>query len=273
VRLAAILTVMFLALAEATAAGPLEDAAAGKGRAADAVDAAVVLAADVSQSIDHEEFGLQRGGYAAAISSARLLEAIRSGPHGAIALCFVEWAGEAEQKVVVGWAVIRNDADARKFTEALLAAPRSYLGSTAIGPAIDFAMTMLGASAPAAERRVIDVSGDGPSNEGRSVTDARDAALEAGVVINGLAILDRPGAVDIGDDYVASRYHPNLRVDLAKYYHDNVIGGFGAFVVPIDDFKDFGDAMIRKLVTEIAEAAPDQIAEAQRLAREWKPTK
>jgi len=189
VRLATILIAMFSALAGAVAAGPIEDAVAPmKGRAADTVDAAVVLAADVSSSINDEEFGLQRHGYATAITSARLLEAIRSGPHGAIALCFVEWAGRKEQKVVVGWAVIRNDADARKFTEALLAAPRSYLGLTAIGSAIDFAMNELDESGLAAGRRVIDVSGDGTSNQCRSVTDARDAALNAGVVINGLAI-------------------------------------------------------------------------------------
>jgi hypothetical protein len=239
---------LFAALALAVAAA----AAPAKGRAAEAVDAAVVLAADVSRSINDEEFGLQRRGYAAAIASARLLEAIRSGPHGAIALCFVEWAGESEQKVVVDWAVIRNDDDARKFTEALLAAPRSYLGRTAIGSAIDFAMNVLGESGPAAERRVIDVSGDGTSNQGRLVTDARDAALKAGVVINGLAIFNRRAA-EIGG-YLA--LHTNPPGGLAKYYHDNVIGGLGAFVVPIDDFKSFGDAMIRKLVTEIAEAKP-----------------
>ena len=103
------------------------------------VDAAIVLAADVSRSINDDEFDLQRRGYAGAITSAQVMDAIKTGGHGAVALCFVEWAGEAEQKVVVEWAVIRNDADARRFADALLAAPRSYLGRTAIGSAIDFA--------------------------------------------------------------------------------------------------------------------------------------
>jgi len=214
------------------------------------VDAAVVLAADVSRSINDEEFGMQRRGYAAAIESARLMEAIRSGPHAAIALCFVEWAGDAEQKIVVDWSVIRNDADAHRFVEALRAAPRSYLGRTAIGSAIDFSMNVLAESGIAAERRVIDISGDGTSNQGRAVTDARDAALAAGVVINGLAIFNRRAA-EVGG-YLA--LHTNPPGGLAKYYRDNVIGGLGAFVVPIDDFNTFGDAMIRKLVTEIAEA-------------------
>jgi hypothetical protein len=223
----------------------------GPARAADAVDVALVLAADVSRSINDEEFGLQRQGYAAAITSAKLMEAIHSGPHGAIALCFVEWAGEAEQKVVVEWATIRNDDDANKFATALLAAPRAFVGRTAIGTAIDFSMSVLGESGIAADRLVIDVSGDGTNNQGRPVTEARDAAVNAGIVINGLAIFNRRAA-EMGG-YLA--LHTNPPGGLAKYYHDNVIGGLGAFVVPIDNFNSFGDAMIRKLVTEIAGVA------------------
>src|SRR6202166_2857405 len=117
---------------------------AGAARAAEAVDVALVLAADVSRSINDEEFDLQRRGYAAAITSPRLLDAIHSGAHGAIAVSFVEWAGEAEQKTVIDWAVIRDEADARKFAATLLSAPRSYTGHTAIGAAIDFAAGLLG---------------------------------------------------------------------------------------------------------------------------------
>jgi hypothetical protein len=200
-------------------------AAASPARGDETVDAAIVLAADVSRSIDDEEFDLQRRGYAAAIVSDKVIEAIRSGPHGAIALAYVEWAGEGEQAIVVDWTVLRNSTDAAKFAAALTASPRSFL-----------------------DRKVIDVSGDGTSNQGRGVTEARDAALQAGAVINGLAIFNRRAAAQGG--YLA--LHTNPPGGLAKYYHDNVIGGPGAFVVPIDDFGNFGDAMIRKLTAEIA---------------------
>jgi hypothetical protein len=220
-------------------------------RADDGVDVAIVLAADVSRSINDEEFGLQRQGYAAAITSAQLMEAIHTGAHGAIALCFMEWAGEAEQKVVVEWTAIRSPPDAEKFSAALLGAPRSFIGRTAIGTAIDFSMGVLGESGIAADRRVIDVSGDGTSNQGRLVIEARDIALRAGVVINGLAIFNRRAA-EMGG-YLA--LHTNPPGGLAKYYHDNVVGGLGSFVLPIDNFNSFGEAMIRKLVSEVASAA------------------
>ena len=232
----------------AAALGP----SAQEARAAQAVDAALVLAADVSRSIDDEEFALQRRGYAAAIADPEVLDAIRSGRHGAIAVSFVEWAGEAEQKILVDWTLIGEAADARKFAAALQDAPRSYLGRTAIGSAIDFSMSLLSESGFVADREVIDVSGDGTSNQGRPVTQARDAALSAGVTINGLAIFNRRAAAQGG--YLA--LHTNPPGGLAQYYRDNVIGGPGSFVLPIDDFRSFDAAMIRKLVTEIAGAAP-----------------
>ena len=223
-------------------------AAASPARGDEAVDAAIVLAADVSRSIDDEEFDLQRRGYAAAIVSDKLMEAIHSGPHGAIALAYVEWAGEGEQAIVVDWTVLRNSTGAAKFAAALTATPRSFLGRTAIGSALDFAMGLFAEGGIEADRKVIDVSGDGTSNQGRGVTEARDAALQAGAVINGLAIFNRRAAAQGG--YLA--LHTNPPGGLAKYYHDNVVGGPGAFVVPIDDFGNFGDAMIRKLTAEIA---------------------
>ena len=215
-----------------------------------AVDAAIVLAADVSRSIDDDEFTLERRGYADAIRSRQLIDAISTGPHGAIALAYVEWAGDGEEKVVVDWAVIRNQADAHAFVAALTAAPRSYLGRTAIGAAIDFSFALFAESAFETSRRVIDVSGDGTNNQGRLVTAARDAAVGAGAVINGLAIFNKKAA-EMGG-YLA--LHTNPPGGLAQYYRDNVIGGAGAFVVPIDDFKTFGEAMMRKLVNEIADA-------------------
>ena len=215
-----------------------------------AVDAAIVLAADVSRSIDDEEFALERRGYADAIQSQQLIDAISTGPRGAVAFAYVEWAGDGEEKVVVDWAVIRNQADARAFVAALNAAPRSYLGRTAIGAAIDFSFAMFAESAFETSRRVIDVSGDGTNNQGRPVTAARDAAVGAGAVINGLAIFNRKAASMGG--YLAM--HTNPPGGLAQYYRENVIGGEGAFVVPIDDFRTFGEAMMRKLLNEIADA-------------------
>ena len=223
-------------------------AAAAPARGDEAVDAAIVLAADVSRSIDDDEFALQRRGYAAAIVSDKLMEAIHSGPHGAIALAYVEWAGEGEQAIVVDWMVLRNSTDAAKFATALAASPRSFLGRTAIGSALDFAMGLFAEGGIVADRKVIDVSGDGTSNQGRAVTEARDDAVKAGAVINGLSIFNRRAASEGG--YLA--LHTNPPGGLAKYYRDNVIGGLGAFVLPIDDFGAFGDAMIRKLTAEIA---------------------
>jgi hypothetical protein len=213
-----------------------------------AVDAAVVLAADVSRSIDDGEFALERRGYANAIQSRKFMDAIATGPRGAIALSFVEWAGESEQKLVVGWTIVRNSGDAQAFAAALAAAPRSFVGRTAIGEAINFAFAGFGSTAFATGRLVIDVSGDGTSNQGRAVTAARDAAVEAGAVINGLTIFNRRAAAMGG--YLA--LHTNPPGGLEKYYRENVIGGAGAFVVPIDDFNSFGEAMVRKLVNEIA---------------------
>ena len=205
---------------------------------------------DVSRSIDDEEFALERRGYGDAIQSPQLLDAISTGPHGAIALAYVEWAGDGEERVVVDWAVIRNQNDAHAFAAAMTAAPRSFIGRTAIGAAIDFSFALFAESAirddPSGDRRL----GDGTSNQGRLVTEARDAAVGAGAVINGLAIFNRKAAAAGG--YLAM--HTNPPGGLAQYYRENVIGGPGAFVVPIDDFRTFGDAMMRKLVNEVADA-------------------
>jgi hypothetical protein len=221
-------------------------------RAAQAVDVALVLAADVSRSINDDEFTLQRRGYAAALTNPRVLDVVASGPHGAIAVAFVEWAGEGEEKTVVDWALIRNAAEARHFADALLAAPRSYVGRTAIGSAIEFSLGLIGENGLEADRHVIDISGDGTSNQGRAVTDARDAALGAGVTINGLSIFNKRAAAEGG--YLA--LHTNPPGGLAQYYRDNVIGGPGAFVLPIENFSGFDEAMIHKLISEIASVTP-----------------
>jgi hypothetical protein len=218
-------------------------------RAGQAIDVRIVLAADVSRSIDADEFTLQQRGYANAISDPRVIDAILAGRHGAIAVSFVEWAGTDEQRTIIDWKVIASADDARAFADALANAPRAFLGRTAIGSAIDYSAGVLAESGYDADRSVIDVSGDGTSNQGRMVTEARDAAVGAGVTINGLSIFNRTAAAMGG--YLALHTNPPGGID--KYYRDYVIGGLGAFVIRIDNFTSFEQAMIQKLITEISE--------------------
>ncbi len=216
-------------------------------KAAGSVDVALVLAADVSRSITTDEFQLQRQGYASAIASGDVVKAIRAGTHGAVALTFVEWAGATEQQVVVDWQVIDSNESAKNFADALLAAPRAYYGRTSISGALDFAVERLKASGVKADRQVIDVSGDGTNNAGRPLSDARADALATGVTINGLAIIN-----DRGELYGGFSGHTQPPGGLPNWYHDNVTGGPGSFLLVVNDFEDFGDAMTKKLLTEIA---------------------
>lgn len=211
-------------------------------------DLLLVLAADVSRSIDEGEFVLQRKGYSAALTDPRVLAAIRGGSTGSIAICFVEWSGAGEQNVVADWTVIRDEEDAGSLAAVVLAAPRSFIGRTSISGAIDFAMERFAAAQPQASRHIIDISGDGTNNSGRSVTDARDQALAQGVTINGLAIVnDRPNP--------GYAFHTQPPGGLPEWYRQNVIGGPGAFLRVIEDFHSFADAMTNKLVSEIAAAS------------------
>jgi len=216
---------------------------------AEKVDVALVLAADVSRSIDDDEFKLQRQGYAAAITNPRVLQAIAAGQFGAIAICFVEWSGPEEQEVIADWTVIRDGESAAAFAATLLAAPRAFVGRTAISAALDFSRAYLSKVGATAERRIIDVSGDGTNNSGRSVRDARDEAVAAGVTVNGLAIINEhpnPG-------YFAHTQPPE---GLPEYYRQNVVGGPGAFLMVVQDFNSFGEAISNKLINEIAGSAP-----------------
>jgi len=225
-----------------------------------AVDVALVLAADVSRSIDEGEFKLQRQGYAAAIMSPRVLKAIRAGAHGASALCFVEWAGPSEEAVVVEWTVIADEESAAGFADTLLKAPRSFSGRTAIGDGIDFAVSALASSKLRAERRIIDVSGDGNSNAGRLVLEARDDAVAKGITINGLAIINELTGGEPGSFFFGHTHPPG---GLPNYYRDNVIGGPGAFVMQVVNFDTFSEAITNKLLTEISSLTPGQTATAQ----------
>ena len=199
-----------------------------------AADLALVLAVDASGSVDQYRFELQKRGYVAAFRHPRVLQAIRSGPNQAIAVTMVQWTGPMMQVQVTGWALVGDDETAGAFAAAIERAPRQLFGGgTSISGAIDHAMTLFPKSPFRAPRRVIDVSGDGSNNRGRPVTFARDEAVAAGVGINGLPIL-------------------TLEPDLDRYYYDSVIGGPGAFVVAAKDYETFGEAILKKLITEIA---------------------
>jgi Protein of unknown function (DUF1194) len=213
--------------------------------AAEKVDLLLVLSSDVSRSVDHPKFLLQREGYATAISDPHVMDAIKSGPHQRIAICFVEWSGFGAQKVVIDWTVIDGPGAARKFGDQLLELPRSFADRTSISGGIEFAAAQLERAPFEAARRTIDVSGDGTNNAGRDVKLARDETIAKGIVINGLVILsDRP--------VPWNAEHTNPPGGLEKYYQDNVIGGPGAFVLVAENFNSFGRAIIKKLIAEIA---------------------
>lgn len=213
-------------------------------RAAEPVDLQLVLAVDVSRSIDDDEARLQRQGYIEALTSARVLAGIRGGQVGAIALAYVEWASWDYQRLVIPWTRLAGAADARAFTDAIAAAPRVSMNRTSISGAITFALAALDACPFESTRQVIDISGDGVNNSGPPAEALRDRAVEGGVTINGLPIVnDRPTFGRL----------PPMPID--QYYRDSVIGGPGAFLVVAEDFASFGQAVLRKLVREIA-AAP-----------------
>jgi hypothetical protein len=212
---------------------------------AEDVDVALVLVTDVSRSVDDSEFKLEKDGYTTAFANPRVLEAIKGGPVGRIAVAYVEFASSFEVRTVLDWTIIQDAASARHFTDQLAAAPRSFWGRTAISAGIDQAMQLLAETGVNATRRVIDVCGDGTNNAGREVADARDEAVKAGVTINGLTI--------INDHPVSWTFaHVQPPGGLSNYYRENVTGGPGSFVLEIHDFATFGDAMTRKLVSEIA---------------------
>jgi hypothetical protein len=198
------------------------------------VDLQLVLAVDVSGSVNQTRFELQRDGYVAAFGNPRVLDTIRSGPHQAIAVTMVQWTGPALQVHVVPWMRIGDAPSAEAFAAAVARAPRRLFGGgTSISGAIDYAMTLMPASPYRGTRRVIDISGDGSNNRGRLVNLARDEAIAANIGINGLPILA-------------------LEPDLDDYYEHNVIGGPGAFVIAAKSYEAFADAILKKLITEIA---------------------
>lgn len=205
------------------------------------VDLALVLAVDISRSVDDEEARLQREGYMAALTDPRVINAIQSGATGQIALAYVEWAGAEFQRTVVDWRIVRDGEDAAEFAALIDAAPRLSAGWTSVSGAIDYSVQVLARCPCTPLRRVIDVSGDGSNNSGRPARMARDDAVDAGIVINGLPILnDRPN------------FSRPAEANLDAFYEREVIGGPGGFMIPAEDFHAFASAILTKLIREIS---------------------
>ena len=197
-------------------------------------DLQLVLAVDASGSVNQVRFDLQKQGYAAAFRNPRVLRAIRSGRNQSIVVTMVQWTGPAQQIQVVPWMLVRDQASADSLADVIEKSQRQlYGGGTSISGAIDHGRSIMSSSPYRGLKRVIDVSGDGSNNRGRPVTQARDEAVRDGVIINGLPILA-------------------LEPDLDRYYYDNVIGGPGAVMVPAESYEAFADAILKKLIIEIA---------------------
>lgn len=209
------------------------------------VDLELLLAVDVSGSVDPAEAKLQRAGYVSALTSKPVINAIKSGYLRKIAVAYVEWADSHRQHLVAGWTLIDGEKSAQAFADRLDAAPAARGRFTSISAAIDFAMPMFESNAFEGTRRVIDISGDGANNSGAVVTGARDEAIAAGIVINGLPIVnDRPQG-----------FGPQIP-NLDLYYRNCVIGGPGAFIVVANDFESFAVAVRKKMILEIAGLTP-----------------
>lgn len=210
------------------------------------VDVELVIAVDVSYSMDPDEQALQREGYVMALTSREFLRALREGANGKIAVTYFEWAGQSDQKIIMPWRLIDGPEAADAVAAEIARAPYRRASRTSISGALRFAKPLFDNSGYRGLRRVIDVSGDGANNAGALVVPARDDVLAAGITINGLPIMLKrptPGSMDIED--------------LDIYYEDCVIGGAGAFVVPIREREKFVEATRTKLVLEIAGRQPE----------------
>jgi hypothetical protein len=206
-----------------------------------AVDVELVLAVDVSYSMDPDEQALQREGYVTGITSREFMQALQQGMNGKVAITYVEWAGPSDQKVLMPWRLIDGPETAAAVAKEIAAAPYRRAARTSISGALGFAKPLFDASGYHGIRRVVDVSGDGTNNSGERLVPVRDDLIGAGMTINGLPIMLKrptPGSMDIED--------------LDVYYEDCVIGGPAAFVVPIRERNQFKEATRTKLVLEIA---------------------
>jgi hypothetical protein len=210
------------------------------------VDVELVLAVDVSGSVDWQEAELQRAGYVHVIKSPEFVAAVRSGVLGKIAVTYIEWAGEGYQSKVIDWRLIKDQTTANAFAKTLSKSQIDTGPWTSISDLIKYSVPLFSANNYQATRRIIDISGDGPNNSGELVTIARDAAVRMGITINGLPIIN-------------DRLQPSGRKQIAnldKYYAACVIGGPRAFLVVAQSFKDFTRAIRRKMIFEIANIIP-----------------
>jgi hypothetical protein len=211
------------------------------------VDVELILAVDVSYSMDMDELALQREGYAQAIVSREFLQALKTGPNGKIAVTYFEWAALGDQKIIIPWRLIDGPETADAVANEIMKTPIRRASRTSISGAINFAMPLFDENPHRGLRRVIDISGDGPNNNGSPVTAARVAALEKGIIINGLPIM------------VKEPSYSTMDIDhLDFYYEDCVIGGPGSFVVTIKERDKFKEAIRTKLVLEVAGRTPER---------------
>src|SRR3977135_3090441 len=211
------------------------------------VDVELVIAVDVSYSMDLDELAVQREGYAEAIVSKDFLQAMKNGPNRKVAVTYFEWSASSDQKIIIPWRVIDGPETADAIAAEIMKTPVRRGSRPSISGAIDFAMPLFEENPYRGLRRVIDISGDGPNNNGAPVTGARDAALAKGITINGLPIMVKEpsySTIDIEN--------------LDLYYEDCVIGGPGAFIMTIKDREKLQEAIRTKLVLEVAGLAPER---------------
>ena len=214
---------------------------------APSVDIELVIAVDISYSMDLDELAVQREGYAQAIVSKEFLQALKNGPNSKIAVTYFEWSASTDQKIIIPWRIIDGPETADAVVNEIMKTPVRRGSRTSISGAIYFAMPLFDENPYRGLRRVIDISGDGPNNNGAPVTGARDAALEKGIVINGLPIMVKEPSYSTMDID-----------DLDLYYEDCVIGGPGSFVVSIKDREKFKEAIRTKLLLEVAGRTPER---------------
>jgi hypothetical protein len=225
--------------------------------AADSVDVELILAVDVSLSMSPNELEIQRRGYAAALTHPYVIDAIRQGVTGRIAVTYVEWAGQSWQRIVVPWTIIASREDAESFVSKLSANPPNSARRTSIASALLFASDLFAEGEFRGARRVVDVSGDGANNQGPAVDAARDAVIAQGITVNGLPLMTSGGMPSVFDIN-----------DLDTYYTNCVIGGPGYFMIPVNDWSQFPEAVRRKLVLELAGTPGEGTARVMKAAAE-----